>query len=100
MSHVIEGAMPADALRNSLALARHVGAGLPGGDADPVAAFVTEMNRLAAERGAVATRFENPVGLDGPNHRTSARDLALLTAIASTTRPPRSPQPPIAAAVG
>lgn len=66
------------------ALARHVGAGLPGGDPDDAdasrAAFVRAMNDLAAERGLVNTRFANPTGDDDPNQRTTARELATLAA--------------------
>lgn len=65
----------------ALALARHVGASLPGGaDGDPTAAFVAEMNRAAAERGATTANFVNPTGMFAEEQRVSARDLALLTA--------------------
>lgn len=64
------------------ALARHVGAGLPGGDPDDAdasrAAFVEAMNDLAEERGLTDTRFANPTGDDAPNQHTTARELAVL----------------------
>ena len=64
------------------ALARHVGATLPGGDADDPAAsraaFVAAMNDLATELGLANTRFANPTGDDDPEQYASARDLALL----------------------
>jgi len=44
------------------------------------AAFVQKMNQKAAELGLENTSFENPSGLDGENHYTSAIDLARLTA--------------------
>ena len=66
------------------ALARQVGASLPGGDpaggGDPSAAFVAEMNALAASLGLANTHFTNPSGLDDPEHLASARDLVALTA--------------------
>ena len=64
------------------ALARHVGASLPGGDADPVGAFVGEMNAIAAEVGLTNTQFLNATGLHAEGHVASARDLALLAAAA------------------
>ena len=45
-------------------------------------AFVQRMNRRAAELGLDATHYANPHGLDHPRHRTSARDLARLWAVA------------------
>jgi len=60
------------------ALARHVGAGLPGGDADPLAAFVQAMNDLVATLGLEHTQFRNPAGPDEEGHYSSARDLATL----------------------
>ena len=40
--------------------------------------FVRLMNRTARRLGLKDTSYENPVGLDGPNHFSSARDLASL----------------------
>jgi D-alanyl-D-alanine carboxypeptidase len=42
------------------------------------AAFIQAMNDKAAELGLTNTYFENPSGLDAPNQRISARDLARL----------------------
>ncbi|MBQ6867488.1 MAG: D-alanyl-D-alanine carboxypeptidase [Clostridia bacterium] len=42
--------------------------------------FVTLMNARAIGIGAQSTFFENPNGLDGKNHLTTAHDLALITA--------------------
>ena len=41
--------------------------------------FVAQMNLKAQKLGLKNTHFENPNGLDGETHRSSARDLALLT---------------------
>lgn len=67
------------------ALARHVGTNLlGGGEPSPeaaIAAFVEEMNRLAATMGLKQTRFTNPSGIDDPGrHYASARDLGRLAA--------------------
>jgi D-alanyl-D-alanine carboxypeptidase (penicillin-binding protein 5/6) len=40
--------------------------------------FVALMNRTARRLGLADTSFQNPIGLDGPRHYTSARDLARL----------------------
>ncbi|NLT57624.1 MAG: D-alanyl-D-alanine carboxypeptidase [Clostridiales bacterium] len=40
--------------------------------------FVAHMNRKAAALGLENTHFDNPSGLDGDSHYTSAYDLALL----------------------
>jgi D-alanyl-D-alanine carboxypeptidase len=42
--------------------------------------FVERMNAKARELGLAGTRFTNPHGLPDPNQRSTARDLALLTA--------------------
>jgi len=42
------------------------------------AKFVTLMNQTAAQLGLANTHYDNPVGLDGPSHYTSAADLARL----------------------
>ncbi len=44
--------------------------------------FAVLMNRRADELGLADTSFENPHGLDGEDHYTTARDLARLTAYA------------------
>lgn len=42
-------------------------------------AFVRAMNRRARELGLTRTRFANPIGLDAPGNRSTARDLVQLT---------------------
>ena len=44
--------------------------------------FVAMMNQTAQKYGATQTHFMNPHGLDNPEHYTTARDLALLSAVA------------------
>jgi D-alanyl-D-alanine carboxypeptidase (penicillin-binding protein 5/6) len=46
------------------------------------AKFVAMMNARAAQLGLTHTHFANPHGLDAPGHYTSARDLAVLSAVA------------------
>ena len=46
------------------------------------AKFVAMMNARAAQLGLTHTHFANPHGLDAPGHHTSARDLAVLSAVA------------------
>ncbi|GBD29837.1 D-alanyl-D-alanine carboxypeptidase DacB [bacterium HR32] len=46
--------------------------------AGSVEAFVAQMNRKAQRLGARHTHFVNPHGLDHPEHRSTAYDLALL----------------------
>jgi len=60
------------------ALARTFGASLPGGDSDPIQAFIDAMNQEAASLGATNSHFASVDGLDAPDHYTTARDLALL----------------------
>ncbi len=50
--------------------------------APSVAAFAEMMNQTAAKYGATKTHFVNPHGLDDPEHYTTARDLAMLSAVA------------------
>ncbi|MCW5627157.1 MAG: D-alanyl-D-alanine carboxypeptidase, partial [Burkholderiales bacterium] len=57
------------------------------------AAFVTRMNRRAADLKLVDTRFRNACGHDAEGHRSSARDLLDLGVAAMA-------QPAIATAVG
>ena len=47
-----------------------------------VEGFVQLMNDKAHRLGLTGTHFENPNGLDAPNHYSTARDLAALTAYA------------------
>jgi D-alanyl-D-alanine carboxypeptidase (penicillin-binding protein 5/6) len=50
--------------------------------AAPIANFVAEMNRVAAELGLRETHFANPHGLPAAGHKSSARDLAKLAQVA------------------
>jgi D-alanyl-D-alanine carboxypeptidase (penicillin-binding protein 5/6) len=52
------------------------------GVAGSVPAFVALMNQRAAQLGLTHTHFVTPNGLDAPGHYTTARDLAVLSAIA------------------
>jgi len=60
-----------------------------GRGGDPIAAFVSEMNKLAAREGMSSTRFTNPHGLE--NSRTApystAADLAKLAMYAASRAP-------------
>ena len=47
-----------------------------------VEGFVQLMNDKAFRLGLTGTHFENPNGLDSPNHYSTARDLAVLAAYA------------------
>ena len=47
----------------------------PGG----ILGFVSAMNKKVIELGLKNTHFENPAGLDSPNHFSSARDLSKIT---------------------
>lgn len=58
----------------ALVIAQHIGGS--------VEAFVAAMNAKAQALGLTDTHFENPNGLDGPNHYSSARDLWLLASYA------------------
>lgn len=52
------------------------------GVAGSVPAFAALMNQKARALGLAHTHFVNPNGLDAPGHYTSARDLAVLAAVA------------------
>jgi serine-type D-Ala-D-Ala carboxypeptidase (penicillin-binding protein 5/6) len=56
----------------------------PTAAAEPIARFVAEMNRVAAELGLRETHFLNPHGLPAAGHSSSARDLAKLAQVALT----------------
>lgn len=56
-----------------------VAANFPGG----ITAFVEKMNDQAKSLGLLNTHFDNPAGFDGPNHYSSAEDLAKIAAKAS-----------------
>lgn len=69
---LLEGIAIASANDAATAVAEH----LSGDEED----FVTRMNAEAKALGLTATRFANPHGLPDPNQRSTARDLAALTA--------------------
>ncbi len=52
------------------------------GECGGMEAFVRRMNDKAKELGLANTHFENPNGLDGETHHTTAQELAQLTAYA------------------
>lgn len=53
---------------------------LAGLHTDGQVGFVAEMNQKATELGLTNTHFDNPSGLDGETHYTTALELAKLTA--------------------
>jgi D-alanyl-D-alanine carboxypeptidase len=55
------------------------------------AGFVAKMNDAAARMGLTATHFANPNGLDDPEQRMSARDLAVLALYIRQTYPQYDP---------
>lgn len=69
---LLYGLMLRSANDAAVAIACSVGGSLPR--------FVDMMNEKALELGLVNTHFENPHGLDGDSHYTTARELALITA--------------------
>jgi D-alanyl-D-alanine carboxypeptidase (penicillin-binding protein 5/6) len=62
------------------ALARYVGARLPGGENDPVGAFVAAMNGVVADLGLRDTRFGDPDGENDASNYSTAHDLAVIGA--------------------
>jgi serine-type D-Ala-D-Ala carboxypeptidase (penicillin-binding protein 5/6) len=67
---MLRGVVIASGNDASKALAEHVGGSEAG--------FATLMNAEAAKLGMTRTHFDNSAGLPGPNHKASARDLAVL----------------------
>ena len=65
-----------------LASGNDAAAALAGMDPDGPEAFVEKMNRKAEGLGLTDTHFENPSGLDGAHHYTTALELAKLAACA------------------
>ena len=63
----------------SVAVAEHL--------AGTEASFVDVMNQLASELGLTDTIFRNPHGLPHPEHRSTARDLAKLSAALINSHP-------------
>jgi serine-type D-Ala-D-Ala carboxypeptidase (penicillin-binding protein 5/6) len=69
----------------TIALARHVGTSAVDEPVSPdraVEEFVALMNAKATALGAAASHFANPTGIDSDGHVMSARDIALITAVA------------------
>jgi len=64
-----------------LASANDAAVTLATGISGSVPAFVREMNARARELGLRDTSYANPVGLDDPDNRSSARDLVRLAAV-------------------
>ncbi len=62
--------------------ANDAAAALAIGVGGSVEKFAELMNEKASEMGLLDTHFTNPHGLDAPEHYTSARDLAMMTAYA------------------
>jgi D-alanyl-D-alanine carboxypeptidase (penicillin-binding protein 5/6) len=62
----------------ALTLARVAGAELPGGDQDPVQAFIAAMNATAQSLGAGDSQFLHPAGEDVEGQYTTALDLTIL----------------------
>lgn len=60
--------------------ANDAAATLATGVSGSIPAFVREMNARARSLGLRNTRYGNPVGLDAPNNRSTARDLVRLAA--------------------
>lgn len=65
-----------------LASGNDAAAALAGLDPGGEEAFVEKMNQKADLLGLENTHFENPSGLDGPDHHTTALELARLAAVA------------------
>ena len=66
------GMMLESANEVSNGIAEHVGGSVAG--------FANMMNARARELGATHTNFVNPNGLNDQNHRTTAKDMALISA--------------------
>ena len=54
---------------------------LASGISGSVPSFVREMNARAKDIGLTNTTYDNPVGLDGPRNRSTARDLVRLALV-------------------
>lgn len=74
VEELLYGLMLASGNDAALAIAGHVAGGPEQ--------FAGLMNDKCAELGLENTHFENPHGLDAPEHYSTARDLALMTAAA------------------
>jgi serine-type D-Ala-D-Ala carboxypeptidase (penicillin-binding protein 5/6) len=58
--------------------AETIAANFPGGREE----FIKEMNKKAEELNLMNTKFQNPTGLDAPNHYSTALDLARIAVYA------------------
>lgn len=76
---LVYGAMLASGADATLALARVAGARLDSSASDPVRRFVDEMNEWVVAHNMLGTHFTNPVGIDDPQHFTTARDMVRAT---------------------
>ncbi len=65
-----------------LASGNDAAAALAGLDENGMDGFISKMNAKAAALGLHNTHFDNPSGLDGETHHTTALELAQLTAYA------------------
>ncbi|GGF08974.1 D-alanyl-D-alanine carboxypeptidase [Halobacillus andaensis] len=72
LEDLVYGLMLRSGNDSAVAIAEHVGGSIEG--------FTYLMNEKAAWLGMEASNFENPHGLDGENHVSSAYDLGLLMA--------------------
>jgi D-alanyl-D-alanine carboxypeptidase (penicillin-binding protein 5/6) len=75
--------MRVDDLLRALLLpsANDAAATLATGISGSIPAFVREMNQRAKELGLKNTSYANPVGLDAPDNRSTARDLVRLATV-------------------
>lgn len=70
MGDVLTASLVHSSNEAAIALARHI-----SGSEE---AFVLRMNERAKELGLVKTSFENPIGFDAPDQKSSPRDVAWL----------------------
>jgi len=71
VENLIQGMIVQSGNDATVALAEHVAG------SEPV--FVDLMNQYAQQLGMVSTRFQNSPGMPGPEHYTTARDIAVLS---------------------
>src|SRR5262245_24275338 len=72
VENLVQGMIVQSGNDATVALAEHVAG------SEPV--FVDLMNQYAQQLGMVSTHFENAPGMPGPQHFTTARDIAVLAA--------------------
>lgn len=79
IEQLLEGMLIPSGNDAAKALARYVGAQLPGAEeAGPRAAFVAAMNQVVADLGLEDTAFESPDGDDDEGNYSTAHDLAYI----------------------